>query len=1247
MKFLRILVFSVFFMPMGAFAASSDFMMAAQLLAAAKAADIQQVQSLVNNGANINFVDSTGVSIVCTALMNNDVRAAQILQMYGADASKCDRQIRQYKNKTKTGGGGGLFSGLSSAQSISLAAAGAAVVVGGLFLLTDVLDPGNDNDSSAGGGDRPDNNPGTDGDVGMATAYVSVPYSPAYLGIDGKITTSNATYLANLEAWNPDAGGIRQLDYNYFRPLVQTENNYVNDGILVPLQNYLLMMHGYSAFANEYMGQGIFRDATTRNPVPVANDAGGGRPVIVGLVTDNGVAATGSLGRGDGVSYTESAAANATPYLVDKFANYNNPTVPGGLGTEIAGFDLSGSGTALNPYADASDSALGKIVAGWEAGGRTFGDLMGFVPNGRLGIFRTGGGQAWQNIADPDSGTVQGTLSDAAGGIDNQIEVGDKITLNGVTYDIMSPTSDTSVTNPTIVINGTEYKIPQGNVLMKGVCVAVANGGACDDVSDIAIYAGVESQGTDIFYYVNTTGGNTIDAVYSIVDGNIYNQKTLADTDYKNYQALFEARSVSDVLANVSVLDVSREISYLTTKDMPALLALSPATNIETFVAQMNSVYDREASDVNSQGGYANTLFNAYNVAMPILVMPAGEFEYGGGTGKSLSVLDATFENYAPLLYNDNLEHMFMTVVAVRHTSGTTEADSIGEYGNGVGAEYGPLYLSMWRDANGTLDDASDDVDYMSRKCGVAGTGGNGIDPWCFAAAGPTAEMATAAAAGAVASLKGAFGYMSNPQIFMLMALTADGYLLGTDGAGNHFTDESLASYLQSMYSLPPEYGASSLNPSEYLKAFADVYGYGLINLERAMTPNKSVYFYDGTNIVSADGNAYWRAAQGTVFRPSGVLNLRGATIRAPFFDVLESVDGSMSLPRVWENEFALGSSGRHGLYMGDVLGELRTRQDSDKTVWIGNLGMTMGFSEKLYADNLNGLDDLTLNYKVGNWDLGASYQRYFTNGQSRFTGLANPVLGLATNAIVSDLGYNMGAWSFGVHGFSGAITDEGLLENDPTIAAQYMPAKLGLIQGGTMDATWNKNAFSLSVGAGMVHENNTVLGAYTDGLLKLGNGDTVFVDAVARYEVSKDFNFVARATFARTQSDESGDFILGMTDIDSNAFAFGANIGNFEFSVAQPLAITDGDLQYAFAEYDVVETNAKKYDLSVVDAYVANIDLEPEKRELRFMGTYRHSLGHFTDAALGFIYRVNPNHTDEFGNESVFMMKLTHRLGI
>ena len=78
MKLLRFLLLFVFLVPFGARAVVDDFTMAAQLLAAAKSADIQQVQVLVNNGANVNFVDSTGLSIVCTALMNNDIRADRL-----------------------------------------------------------------------------------------------------------------------------------------------------------------------------------------------------------------------------------------------------------------------------------------------------------------------------------------------------------------------------------------------------------------------------------------------------------------------------------------------------------------------------------------------------------------------------------------------------------------------------------------------------------------------------------------------------------------------------------------------------------------------------------------------------------------------------------------------------------------------------------------------------------------------------------------------------------------------------------------------------------------------------------------------------------------------------------------------------------------------------------------------------------------------------------------------------------------
>lgn len=1238
MKFIRILVFSLFFAPLASFAATDDFMMAAQLLAAAKNADIQQVQSLVNSGADVNFVDSTGLSIVCTALMNNDVRAAQILQMYGADASKCDTQIKKFNNRTRPKKTGGLFSGLSSAQSLTLTAAGAAVVVGGLFLLTDVFDPGNDNSSSSSGGNRPDNNPDGGGSGGTGTAAFVVPYSPAYL-VDGQISTSDSKYLANLEMWNPNGSNVRTWDFNYFRPNVQPDNNFKVDGINnLPIQNYLLMMHGYSAFANDYMGQDIFRDTATRNPVPVGNKAGGGKPVSVVMVTDNGQNPTGSATRGEGVSFADGASVTANISLVDKYLNYNNPSKETGvLGTEIAGFDFSGSGTAMNPFANVYQNSLGKIVAGWygttndikDASARGYGDFFGFVPNGRLGILRTGAGKGWVDVSNPTSGDVVGSVTDAD---DNAvINAGDTIVLNGVTYNLSLALDKTTTTNPTITIAGTTYKLDENSMMLIGKCAATN----CTD-DDIAIY-----QGTDKYYYVNTTGGDTVDAVYVMDNNNLYVQKELQDTDFKTFEALFNARATGDVIANVTLLDTSRNVNYKTVKDMPAILATSQLQDNEEFMNLINSVYEKDDTGVTTQGAYANQLFNAYSSASPIMVMPAGEFEWNGGMA-----LDATFENYVPLLYGNNVTNRFMTVVAVQHDpgKGTASADSIGDYGNGTGDNYGPLYLSMYtQDVNNTPGDDSDDVIYFSRKCGVAGTGTSTVDPWCFAAAGATAEMATAAAAGAVASLQAAFEYMSNSQIYQLMALTADGYLLGTNTDGTAFTKETLAAYLRNMYTLPPEYFPNSLSAEKYLEAFAETYGYGLINLERATTPGKSIYFFDGNKIVSANGNAYWRAASNTVFRPSAALNLRGASISAPFFDVLESVDGTLSLPRVWENEFAFYATDSRGLYMGDVLADLKTVRDNSNTVKIGNLDFSMAVSERAYDDYMGGLDNLSLSFNSGNWNFGASYQRYLTDGVSRFSGMQNPIMGLTSNAIVSDAEYKYGNWAFGGRVFSGSITDEGLLENDPTISSQYMPAKLGLMTGADSYVAWYGNKFGLKTSFGLANESDTLLGAYTSGLLNLGAGETIYTDIEAEYNINDKVNFAARATFARTSSDVSGNFVLGLSDIKSNAFGLSANIGNLEFSISQPLAITDGALQYAYAKYDVDENSM----LQIVDTHIADLALKSDVRETRFMGTYRHKFGEFTDGAFGFIYRVNPNHTSEFGNESIFMLKLSHRLGI
>ncbi len=1247
MKYIRLLLLALFLIPAGSFAATTtnnEFMIAAQLLSAAKNADIQQVQALINNGANVNYVDSTGLSLVCTALMNNDVRAAQILQMYGADASQCDRQIRQYESRTTPQSSGGLFSGLSSAQTISLAAAGAAVVVGGLFLLTDWLDPGNENESSSSGGDRPGQG-GSGSDDGTATAGVPIPVGPAYFTSSGEIAYSTAAYQSNLAQWDPSAGGIREADFNYFRPTEQTTNNYDVDGLPSSMQNYLLIMHGYSSFANGYMGQYTFRDANN-NPQKVLNTTGGGKPFLTALVTANGVNPVGSATRSSsGIEWASSTAETANTGSVDKYANYNNPT-GGNLGSELesmggAGlFDLSGSGTAMNPFATVVDSSLAKIVAGWEAGERAYGDLYGFAPNSQLAIYRTGNGQGWVDVENPTEGAVVGTLTDSAAvGTAGVINTGDTITLNGVTYAISSALDDAGVTNPTITINDTTYKIAAGSTLLKGTCT----GENCDDVSDIAIY-----QGTDGYYYVNTKGGTTVDGVYVIDNNNIYAQKELQDIDIKTFEALYNMPKIYSIgdtngLSSIAVTVLnpnSRDSSYLSMDGVESYIALSDGNELTAFINLVNDYYEKNSDDPKTQGQYANALFGNYVAGMPILIMPAGEFNYGLGEGKSLAVLDATFENYAPAIY-DNLDHLFMTVVAVQNSKGTSAADSISDYGNGTGSDFGPLYLSMWKDSDGNQ--------YMSRKCGIAGLGINGVDPWCFSAAGPTAEMATASAAGAVTALSSAFPYLTKDSgsIFTLMALTADGPYLGTNDSSTAFTVDTLVTYLKSMYSLPPDYHADQLTGQAYLDAFAEVYGYGMINLERAMTPGKKIYFYDGSNIVSANGNAYWRSASNTIFRASSAFSPSTATISAPFYDILESVNGDMSLPRVWKNEFALGASSKRGLYMGDVLGEFKTRNEAPDRTQFGNFGFSMSMSEKAYADNLNGLDNMRLDYTSGNWTFAADYQRHFTDGASRFDGMSNPILGMASNVVSSDILYNMGRWSLGGRAYSGAITDESMLDNDPTLASQYLPARLGMMQGAQSDVNWQGDKFGFSASVGAAYETDTLLGAQTGGLLDMGNGKTMYVDTEFRYSPIENLTMKLRSTFARTTTDAEGQFILGISDINSNAFAFGVDAGNFSFSMAQPLTINGGTLQYPYADYEIVDLGDGKYDLSITDMHIESLSLRPERREVRFSGAYRHNFGEFTDGAIGFIYRVNPNNTDEFGNESIFMMKLSHRLGI
>lgn len=1083
-RFNRILFLLMMFAPVASIAAGTDFNMAAQLLSAARNGNTRLMQNLINSGANVNYVDSTGLSVVCTAVMNNDVRAVQVLQMYGADASQCDRQIKNYRARNNPTSDTGVFSGLSPTHKLMLGAVGVAGGIAGVLWATDAFDGGG-GDSGVGTGGHGSNSGGGGNDSSDVTPMFTVPYSPAYLE-NGVV---NPNIVVSADAWVSSEG----------------ENNF--DFIQgSDMQNYLLIAHGYNLFANQYYGQTIFRDASTHAPLRLSVSGvtvGGGAPAIVSLITTNGINVNsgGSLSRNGGIAYVAGPTVtdSSTVLYSDKYQNYSDSVCNGSScsgTTEYTVFDLSGNNTAVeSSVAGIIDNNIAKIVAGWGATG----DLYGFAPFSSLAVFRTGGGK-----------------------------------------------------------DNLDASIPY------------------------------------------------------------YNYQAMQNAVARNYELFSGVLSKTDVVANASLIPASLSVA---TYDIVA-----GVNDVDSFKSLVTNWYGA------GQGNVADGLFSGYTPTSPIIINSVGGYKlsnYASGTN-----VEATFENYVPVLYNGLINKNFMSVVAVQHETGTSSATSVSNYGDGTGSNFGKIQLSQW-----AYTDAPT-VFYRSRMCDVAGTGTTSIDPWCFAAPGDTAEYAVASMAGAVASLKKSFAYMSNQEIFNLLALTADGPFLAKNSNDDWFSKDDLVTYLKDRFTISNS--ADALTGDLYLKEFQKTFGYGLINLERATTPGQKIYYFSNGNIVSSN-KVFWDDLRMSTLRGTGVFGARGATIPVAAYDVVRSADGAMSVMRQWNTDVALGGDASHGLYLGDTLAELKTR-DVDNSVTVGNFKFGFARSERAYDDNMSGVDALSIAWDNDRFGFKSEYQHYLTDGAGRFGGMANPVLALTSNALSNAVELKSGRFGVSGRAFVGNITTDGLLENDPAVSNNFASAKLGDVMGAESGISFRGDKLQIASNFGTMHETNTVLGAAGYGFLDLGGADTNYIDSVIKYSFNDWANLTLRGTYAWTRTgDVTGGVISGVSELKSNAFAAGMNFGNFELMVSMPLALTSGAMRYSVADVGMDNNGA----LVVNNFGERSIDLTPETREYRLNASYRHKFGEWTDGALGFIYRVNPNNTDAFGNESIFMMKLSHRLGI
>lgn len=1042
-KFNRALFLLSVFVPGVSFAADADFNMAAQLLSAARNGNTRLMQNLINSGADVNYIDSTGVSVVCTAVMNNDTRAVQLLQMYGADSSQCDRQIKNYRTRNTQTSDVGLFSGLSSTHKLVLGSLGTVGAVAGVVWATGAFSSDGGGDNGVGsGGHGTGGGGGSDDDKPTKNLWFTI--------ADGFCMTGEC-----------EPGFWRSCIGSYM----------TNNGI-----DYLDVIGGYDAFARGYLGLTTWR-GTNNAPIDLTlynAPAGGRAPVLVAMVNKTGVNLGGSISGDIKIEYIKSCSGTTCEVeSIDKI--YNNS----GLASTVD-FDLSGEGVFVG--AVNSDTKLAKIISGYTSNMDTgTNDWVGVAPNSTLAIFKTGGKSA-------------------------------------------------------------------------------------------------------------TKG-------------------------HQNYQAMYNAANIPGyapaAVVNLENISGSELLNYYTLQSAKAVVASAQtAENKQTaYQTLIDNKYNTANLTSETPSFYADLLFSSNN--SPIVVMSAGNNVF-----TNYSIEEATFENYAPVVY-PNMEHLFATTVAVAKN-----------------ANNNLMSLTAWN----TNSDGGGVETVTSRKCGLAGKGDSGIDPWCFAAPGMNDLEAAATMAGAVGLVKGAFSYLTNEQVFILLAMTADGAYLGTNpSTGLAWTNETeLKDYLQSMYELPSGYDFS-------LDTFKDFYGYGLINLERATTPGKSIYYYSNGKIVSASGNAYWRSATTSGMLGTGVFGVRGATIPVSMYDELSSVDGGLSVARVWNTDITLGGDVSHGLYLGDTLAELKTR-DENNSVSVGNLTFGFVHSEKFYDDNMAGVDVLSLSYDNERFGFKSGYQRYLTDGAGRFSGLSNPVLALTSGAVSSGVELKSGRFAVMGRGFVGNITTEGLLENDPVVSNNFASAKLGDVMGAESGFGFSGEKLSVVSNVGTMHESDTVLGTVGYGFLDMNGADTNYVDSVVKYAFNDFADLTLRGTYAWTHTgDIANGFVNGMSDLKSNAFAAGVRFGDFDLTASMPLALVSGDLRYSFADFSVDDNGA----LVVNSLGERSIDLTPEVREYRLNASYRHRFGDWTDGALGFIYRINPNNTNAFGNESIFMMKLSHRLGI
>jgi len=509
----------------------------------------------------------------------------------------------------------------------------------------------------------------------------------------------------------------------------------------------------------------------------------------------------------------------------------------------------------------------------------------------------------------------------------------------------------------------------------------------------------------------------------------------------------------------------------------------------------------------------------------------------------------------------------------------------------------------------------------FSNRCGVAKN-------WCLAAPGEITQS-TGYAIPAVGQQISSRGYYSDLQGTSFAAPNVSGAVAVLLGAFPQLTPERVVRIL---LNTATDLGAAGVD---------DIYGYGLVNLDRATSPTDSgwtlasvgasapVSFYSsGFGLSSAFGNVLAKNNTSLIFLdgygkdytvPLTMVgkNLQDRKTTFDKFTQLGSSDFDNSIKLAESTNLSFSNAVDNG-GIDKIHDQKLAKFSFQSAVPVGSENVNLAFNYK--ANLANMLSSSGYNEKPENLMASDAYK--------------NPYLSIAGDNVSSSVvGYGFGNYSMRMASYVGD-------ERADNYAYRFDNKKA--VSGVFDEYTYSSNdkKSSLSLNGGVMIEKNGMLGSETSGAFAIDNSSTYHSGISGKYALAENVSLIANYNLGLTQVSASSDSIFtNFNNITTNSFAAGvefANVKNdgdvFGFAASQPLRVASGSAGLTLP-VDVASDGSVLYQNR-------NLNLSPSGREFDVESYYNVKFSRDAEFSLNGILRFNPNNDAQASNDATILGK-------